>query len=89
MNPIIDSFNFDSSILILEVRCSSDELVGVQLPTNCTLTVGESCDNFTCKAGYEKNQAITSLNCTESGTWNQNVSSLCIGLYYFLKQIDQ
>ena len=45
------------------------------------MTVGAVCDNFTCDRGYERNPAIGLLTCTDSGQWNYNLSTLCVGLY--------
>ena len=48
------------------------------------MKVGETCDSFTCDRRYERNPEINSLNCTESGQWNYNLSTLCIGVNQFL-----
>ena len=60
--------------------CASDDIQNAALPDNCTARVGETCDAYTCDYGYERNPDVISLNCTESGLWNLNLSVICTGL---------
>ena len=65
--------------IFLEILCPTNISHG-QLPGNCEARVNETCDNFTCDSGYQRNEAVDLLNCTDSGMWNYNTSTLCIGL---------
>ena len=60
-----------------------------RLPYNCKAKVDESCDNYSCDRGYQRNGALVGLTCTESGIWNLNVSDLCQGMhvYKMFKQV--
>ena len=49
------------------------------LPTTCQSKAGESCDNFTCDAGFKRQTGVTELRCSEIGEWSYNLSSLCVG----------
>ena len=63
---------------VFRLGCSVDGLVNTQLPANCT-RLGGSCDDFECAYGYKKNESIASLNCSETGLWNIELSTLCVG----------
>ena len=39
----------------------------------------ESCDNFTCDSGFKKNDDVGQFNCTEDGTWDYDLTTLCTG----------
>lgn len=71
----------------LETLCPRDfphgELVGT-----CGLKVGNSCDDFLCDYGHEKQTNVNPFNCTESGTWNYNLSSLCLGKIFTIFMIS-
>ena len=68
---------------ILEILCTSVDLVHGTL-NDCSMKVGEPCDNVTCARGYEQNATFGSPTCTESGEWNHNLSTLCIGMPLFI-----
>ena len=42
---------------------------------------GDSCDAFTCDYGYNETKDVGSFNCTEDGSWDYNVSLLCVGRF--------
>ena len=67
----------------LEIKCPTSIPNG-WLPHYCKAIVDESCDDYTCNRGYQRNVAVVSLTCTESANWNHNVSSLCLGMYVTL-----
>ena len=69
-----------SYLLFVEIKCPTSVPNG-RLPYYCKALSGESCDDYTCNRGYRRNVSLVSLTCTESGNWNHNVSSLCLGLY--------
>ena len=77
MYIFIYSFFFSETVCPLNIS-------NVQLPANCTAKVDEVCNGFTCGYGYETNNDVSSLNCTESGNWNYNVSILCKGNLYVI-----
>ena len=50
------------------------------LSDTCGTNVGDTCDNFTCDYGFKEAENVVHFNCTESGTWEYNLSALCIGM---------
>ena len=50
-----------------------------QLSDTCGVNVGDTCNNFTCDYGFHELTGIQPFDCTEQGTWDYNMSSLCIG----------
>ena len=66
-------------ILYIEIVCPKDIPNG-ELSDSCGRKVGDACTNFTCNYGYERNEEPVFLNCTESGSWTNNLSLLCTGL---------
>ena len=65
--------------LLLEIQCPMTISNG-QLSGTCANNVGASCDQFSCNQGYEKNEAVASLICSQSGTWSYNISVSCAGV---------
>ena len=59
-----------------EVSCPSSVSNG-QLAAQCSIGVNATCDNITCDQGYTMNGDIISLVCTETGTWDLNISFQC------------
>ena len=53
-----------------------------QLPEKCIPKVDVSCLDYKCSQGYEKNKAVTSLNCTIDGVWNTDITTLCKGMEF-------
>ena len=41
--------------------------------------VDDSCENFTCDSDYLKKANVGQFNCTEDGTWDYDLSTLCTG----------
>ena len=66
-----------------EIICSSDSIDNAT--DTCTAKVGETCDTLTCNYGYHRNPDVGSLNCTESGDWNYNHSSICLGWLFVIR----
>ena len=69
-------------IVCLQTECPTSIPNG-RLPYSCKAMVGELCDDYICDRGYQRNVAVVALTCTESGNWNHNVSSLCLGTYTY------
>ena len=50
-----------------------------EVSETCGVNVGDTCDNFMCLYGYWEEETVTPFECTESGSWSYNLSSLCTG----------
>ena len=50
------------------------------LPQDCESRVNETCNDFTCISGYQRNEEVVNLTCTESGQWDSDPYELCIGI---------
>ena len=64
--------------IVAEINCPVEFVLG-EVSETCGVNVGDTCDNFTCIYGYREEKAVTPFECTESGSWSYNVSSLCTG----------
>ena len=73
-DPSVNTF-----MLCLEIYCPKSIPNG-RLPYNCNAIDNGSCYNYTCGRGYERNETIGALTCTDLANWNHNESSLCLGM---------
>ena len=51
-----------------------------QLSDSCSLDFGETCTSANCSYGYESSASF-SITCTAAGTWDDDTTVLCTGLY--------
>ena len=54
----------------------------------CGRKVGDSCNTFTCDYGYHEETGVEPFNCTDAGTWDYDLSTLCIGKCSMYTPID-
>ena len=65
-----------------EILCPT-EIPNGNLSSSCGRRVGHSCDSFTCIHGYNAKAGVEAFNCTEAGSWDYDLSSLCVGMESF------
>lgn len=69
-------------IVISETFCERSFTNGA-IAATCGIKVGDSCDSITCNYGFQPIADTGFFNCTEDGTWDNNMTLLCMGTYFF------
>ena len=65
--------------LFVETACPNEIPNGNLSDTCIDSKVGDHCDNFTCDSGFEATENVGQFSCTEDGTWDYDLTTLCIG----------
>lgn len=69
--------------IISETLCEKNFITGA-VAVACGNKVGDSCENITCNYGFHEAENVDQYNCTEDGSWNYNLTSLCTGTFFYL-----
>ena len=75
------------SNIFSEILCPT-AIPNGNLSDTCGRKVGDSCNTFTCDYGYHEETGVEPFNCTDAGTWDYNLTTLCIGKYSMYTTTD-
>lgn len=54
---------------------------GSTVEGKCSRDKASSCE-YQCNEGYEKDLAISTISCTENGSWKEDLFSLCKSIFF-------